>query len=426
MRVLISAYACEPGKGSEPAVGWKWVEQLSRFHELWVVTRVNNRGSIETFLAGEPLPNVHWIYYDLPRWARFWKRGQRGIHLYYLLWQIGAYFVARKLHRKENLELTHHVTFGQYWIPSLLGLLSIPFVWGPVGGGESAPPGFWREFSAYGKTWETSRDLARGLASFNPILRIAAKRCCIAIATTGQTAERLKKLGARNVTVHPQFGMTTEDIQEFAKLETRRAATPFRLVSIGRLIHWKGFHLGLRGFAKFQQRYPNSEYWITSSGPELTNLKALARELGIEDKVVFWGGFPSLQEVYQKLEECDVLVHPALHEAFGNVCLEAMAAGRPVVCLDLGGPALQVTEETGIKVTATDPEQTVSALAEAFARLADDPTLRLRLGQAARHRAEVDFSWDRKGAWMNAVYSYVTKSSASAGKAELAHVLPES
>ncbi len=383
MRVIVSAYACEPGKGSEPAVGWIWVHQLARFHEAWVITRANNCGPIESALAKEPLPNVHWVYYDLPRWARFWKRKQRGAHLYYYLWQIAIFFVARKLHRRIGFDVIHHITLGQYWVPSFLALLPIPFIWGPVGGGESAPRGFWGDFSSRGKVYETVRNLARNLASLNPVMRASASRSRVAIA---------------------QYGMTSREMQYFANFPIRQSG-PFRLISMGRLIHWKGFHLSLRAFAKFQASYPDSEYWIVSSGPEGDHLKTLANVLGVERKVVFWGGFSTLQDVYKCLEQCDVLVHPALHEAFGNVCLEAMAAGRAVVCLDLGGPALQVSEETGIKVPARTPEQVVRDLATAFSRLAGDPTLRTRFGHAAQRRVGVDFNWDKKGEWMNRVYS---------------------
>ena len=73
-RVLLSAYACEPVKGSEPGVGWNWVRQLSQFAEVWVLTRANNRNSIEAAIAEHPLPHVHFVYYDLPRWMSFWKR----------------------------------------------------------------------------------------------------------------------------------------------------------------------------------------------------------------------------------------------------------------------------------------------------------------------------------------------------------------
>jgi glycosyltransferase involved in cell wall biosynthesis len=404
LRVLVSAYACEPGKGSEPAVGWNWVHQIARFHEVWVITRANNRAAVEKALAEEPLSNVHWVYFDLPWWMRFWKRKQRGVHLYYHLWQLAIFFVGRKLHRQHRFDIIHHITFGQYWVPSSLVLLPVPFVWGPVGGGESAPPGFWWDLCRHGKVYEVFRSLIRGLASLNPLMRLSARRSRIAIATTTQTALRLRKLGAKLVEVHPQFGMTTREIQHFANFPVRQSR-PFRLISMGRLIHWKGFHLSLRAFAKFHANYPDSEYWIVSNGIERAHLKALARRLGIERKVVFWGGFPTLQGVYASLQQCDVLVHPALHEAFGNVCLEAMAAGRPVVCLDLGGPALQVTQGTGIKVRATTPEQVVDDLAGAFSRLAADSALRLRFGRAAQLRVETEFHWDKKGEWMNRVYA---------------------
>ena len=90
MKVLMSAYACEPGKGSEPAVGWNWALQAARRHEVWVLTRGNNREAIEAELAESPVGNLHFVYHDLPRWASFWKRGGRGLHLYYLLWQLTA------------------------------------------------------------------------------------------------------------------------------------------------------------------------------------------------------------------------------------------------------------------------------------------------------------------------------------------------
>ena len=139
LRVLLSAYACEPGKGSEPGVGWNWVTQLARHEDVWVLTRSNNRGAIEQALRSEPMDRARFVYLDLPRWLRFWKKGSRGIRLYYYLWQFGAYLRARKLHRNIGFDVAHHVTFVKYWMPSLLSLLPIPLVWGPVGGGNQCP-----------------------------------------------------------------------------------------------------------------------------------------------------------------------------------------------------------------------------------------------------------------------------------------------
>lgn len=412
MKVLISAYACEPEKGSEPGVGWNWARQVSRFHEVWVITRASNREAIERALAREALPNVHWAYFDLPRWARFWKKGRRGVHAYYYLWQLGAYVVARKLHREVRFDLAHHVTFVNYWMPSFLALLPVPFVWGPVGGAESAPHAFRRRLSLRGKLQETLRDLARTLGELDSFVRLTARRAALGLATTKETAARLRALGCRKVSVLSEAGLPLEEIVRLGAFPVRESA-PFRLVSVGNLLHWKGFELGLQAFAKIQLLFPASEYWIVGAGPEEKRLRKLAGDLGVGEKVTFFGRLPRAQAL-EKLVRCDVLVHPSLHDSGGWVCLEAMAAGHPVVCLDLGGPGLQVTDETGIKVPAVSPDQAVTALAEALSRLAADPALRLRLGGAARQRVMVCFDWDGKGKYMAEIYAALT----SRGNAE--------
>ncbi|MGD0458499.1 MAG: glycosyltransferase [Terriglobia bacterium] len=408
MKVLLSAYACAPGCGSEPAVGWNWVLQIARFHEVWVVALGEQQPAIERALSSHPLPNAHFVYLDLPRWRKIRRLGWLGGHIFHYAWQIAAYFVGRKLHRRESFDLVHHVTFGCYWRPSFLALLPPPFIWGPVGGGESAPRVFWPSFSLRGKIFELARDLGRKMGECDPFVRHAARKATLGLAATEQTAARLRRLGVRHVIVHPQFAMTREQGRPFRLLPIRRQS-PFRLISIGRLLPWKGFHLGLRAFAKLQAIYPYCEYWIINNGLEMNHLKALARKLGVENKVTFWGTLPTLQEVYSKLAECDVLVHPALHEAFGNVCLEAMASGRPVICLDLGGPALQVTEETGIKVPACTPDQVVADLAAAMLRLATDPILRIGMGHASQRRVEEHFDWDRKGEFLARVYADIVR-----------------
>ena len=404
MKVLLSAYACEPGRGSEPAVGWNWVCQAARFHQVSVITRANNRAQIEAFLSEEPMPNVQWVYFDLPRWASFWKKGHHGIHLYYCLWQIGAYFLAKRLHRRRPFDLAHHATFVNYWLPIYLVLLPVPLVWGPVGGGESAPPGFWHRCSLRGKAYEFLRQLGRSLGEINPFVRRTGQEAAFVLATTDETAKRLRRLGCKRVQVCSQVGLPQNEIERLKSFPLLRESNTFRVLSVGSLIHFKGFDLGLEAFANFQRRFPRSEYRLVGDGPERKRLERLARRLGVAGQVMFLGELPR-GEVLAKLGECDVLLHPTLHDSGGWASLEAMAAGRPVICLDCGGPALQVTPETGIKVAGISPSQVISDLAEALVRLASDPEGRARLGAMARVRVREHFSWDSKGEDLMAVYS---------------------
>jgi len=175
---------------------------------------------------------------------------------------------------------------------------------------------------------------------------------------------------------------------------------------MGRLLNWKGFHLSLRAFAQFHREHEASEYWLIGDGPERKNLMSLVQKLGIADSVRFWGTLPR-ERVLELLDECDVLAHPSLHDSGGWVCLEAMAAKRPVICLDLGGPALQVTSDTGIKIPVITPTQVVYNLADAMLKLARNPVLRANMGEKAQQRICEEFSWDVKCQQMQKFYHEV-------------------
>lgn len=331
------------------------------------------------------------------------EKGQRGVQLHYYLWQIGIYFTAKALHREINFDIVHHITYVKHWGPSFVSLLPVPFVWGSVGGGESAPASFWNDLHLRGKLYELMRDLARWFGEHDPFVRLTARRSAVAIAATKETHERLCALGCEWVEISGVAGIPKSDLDALAQLAPPPEA-PFRIVSIGRLLHWKGFHLGLRAFAKLN--HPDAEYWLIGDGPDRSYLQALAEQLGISHQVQFWGLLPR-EQTLQKLQECHALVHPSLHDSGGWVCLEAMAAGRPVICLDLGGPATQVTSETGFKVPALDPEQAVQHLADALKQLANNSTLQVSFGQAGRKRVREMYDWELKGKFIAQLYDEV-------------------
>lgn len=407
MKVLLSAYACEPGRGSEPGVGWNMARQIAKHHQVWVFTSNTHRPAIEAELAVRPTPNLNFVYFDPFGWVYDWtyegKRPQWNIHLHYYLWQVWAYFVGRSLHQEINFDLVHHITYVKYSSPSFLSLLPIPFIWGPVGGAESAPKIFWRDFSWRGKVYETLRSLSRGLGEFDLFVRLTAKRSALTWVTTEDTAKRVRAMGAENVAILIESGLTHEEIACLSDYSMPESL-PIRFISMGRLLHWKGFYLGLRAFA--QAALPDAEYWILGDGPEREKLQTLVEELGITHQVKFWGRLPR-NESLSKLGESHVLVHPSLHDSGGWVCLEAMAAGRPVICLDLGGPGVQVTSETGFKVSADRPEQVVRDLADAMTRLASDPEQRMRMGQAGQRMVKEFYSWDSKVQTQIQIYEQV-------------------
>ena len=247
MKILISAYACEPGRGSEPGVGWNVVREVSRYHQIWVLTSNCHRVSIERELIQNKITNLNFVYLDPFGWNIDWssqgKWTQNWVHLHYYLWQIWAYFVSRSLHKEIDFDVVHHVTYVKYSSPSFLSLLPIPFIWGPVGGGESAPKSFGKDFSLNAKIYELIRNLARSVGEIDPFVNMTVQRSALIQATTEDTAKRLYKLGAKSVEIISESGLPEEEILSLCKYEIPNNY-PVRFISMGILLLWKGFHLG--------------------------------------------------------------------------------------------------------------------------------------------------------------------------------------
>jgi glycosyltransferase involved in cell wall biosynthesis len=122
---------------------------------------------------------------------------------------------------------------------------------------------------------------------------------------------------------------------------------------------------------------------LSSTTEQRAELEALARELGVAERLFLLGRLP---DVAAWLRRADVFVHPARWEGFGLAVLEAMLAGLPVVASDVSSlPELVIDGETGLLVAPDDP----SALATAILSALNDAP---RLGAAGLARARSEFS----------------------------------
>jgi glycosyltransferase involved in cell wall biosynthesis len=411
-KILLSAYACRPNTGSEPGVGWNFAQRVAAHHEVWVVTRADNRESIEAWRRENPgaSRNLQFVYHDVPRWVHLLFPGNAGNQVRYMVWQSTLLRTVRPLHDDVRFDLAQHITYVRYWTASRLVKLHVPFVWGPVGGAESAPKAFKPALGFKGRLIEFVRETARSVAELDPRVRTVARRAALSFATTEETADRLRAMGATRVMTMTEAGLPREEIE--ALLAPEPAATePFAFISMARLLYWKGFHLGLAAFA--QAKLPNARYVVVGDGPEMSRLKDDAQRLGIAGQVDFVGRLPR-DETMKRLAKCHVLVHPSLHDSGGWVCLEAMASGRPVICLDLGGPATQVTDDTGFRIRAAAPEQAIADMAAAMRKLHDNPDLRRRMALAGPKRVMDGFCWDEKVRRMNGIYAELMANSSAA------------
>jgi rhamnosyl/mannosyltransferase len=167
----------------------------------------------------------------------------------------------------------------------------------------------------------------------------------------------------------------------------RRFGGRFLVFALGRHVYYKGFEYLIRALASVR----DAALLLGGQGPLTDELREIARQAGVADRVHFAGRIPDL-ELPGWYHASDVFCLPSVEpaEAFGIVQVEAMACGKPVVCCQLGNGVNWVNRdgETGLTVPSAD----AAALAGALTRLQRDPTLRARLGEQARRRAWSEFT----------------------------------
>ncbi len=171
-------------------------------------------------------------------------------------------------------------------------------------------------------------------------------------------------------------------VEDLAGTSPAELPGTLRLLAMGRLHRNKGFDIALRALALL----PGAHLSIAGEGPERAALEALARELGVADRVAFLGW---RRDVGALLAACDVFLCSSRHEPLGNIVLEAWSAARPVVAAAAQGPSELIEEnETGLLVPVDD----AAALAAAVGALLADPQRAARLAQAGRAAFERDFA----------------------------------
>jgi glycosyltransferase involved in cell wall biosynthesis len=191
--------------------------------------------------------------------------------------------------------------------------------------------------------------------------------------------------------------------------EGRKDQEIFRVITTGRLVHWKNFAEALKAFHLFSKSHEESQFFIVGDGPEKDRLLALSAGLNLEDKVRFISWLPQ-DELFEKMSKSDVFLYPSLREGGGAVVIEAMASGLPVICLDAAGPGFHIRKDWGVKIEPKDPGYVVDKMAAALKMFYRDEKLRREMGRKAFERAKDYYLWERLGERLQEIYNHVLKS----------------
>jgi glycosyltransferase involved in cell wall biosynthesis len=393
-RVLLSAFACAPDWGSEPGVGWQWALALSQRHDVTVVTHERFRSRIEHHLAHCPRPGLTFSFHGRAAAEPVMQR-QVDSRLHYWRWQLGLRRHVKRLLARQPHDLVHHLTWGSFKLPSFLGGLGPPFVFGPAGGGERAPARLrrswpWRERAFYGL-----RELGIAAAGVDPFVRATLRSACCLLMRNDATIAALPACVRQRATLATEIGIAPAAIVA-GRVPELRPGQPLRLLYAGRLIGGKGAGYAVAAALQARQQGVALVLRLAGEGGMEPFLRQQVQAAEAQDGVRFLGLWPhaGMNALY---DNSDLLLFPSWHDSSGTVVTEALARGLPVLCLDLGGPR-HVADGASSVVVATaglDEAGLVRAIAALIAELANDRGRLARLSEGALQRAHA-LTWARQ------------------------------
>lgn len=398
LRVLLGAYSCSPGAGSELGVGWHHALAIARHCDVWVIHAPVE--AMERWLArnGE-IPSLRFCPLGYTRFELLLFRTRLLAYLAYTLWQRRAWRLAAKLHEEIHFDLAHQVTLTTYREPGYLWRLGIPFVWGPVGGVENYP---WRFFARAGLCGAVSEGMraAGNLVQlrFGRRIGLAAHRAAALI--TGNSLARAEFEGRHGVTAIQMNELGTTSVSDAPSRKNNRQGA-LRMLWSGSFIHKKSLHLLLEALRAVPGDCP-VELRIVGRGPLERRWKRLARAWGV-DHLCRWIPWLPYEEFLALYSWADLHVFTSMRDSTGSVVLEALSHGLPVVCFDHQGCADMVTPGCGVKIPVTRPGETIRRLSETIVSLARDRSRLDRLSEGAAARAG-EYLWSRKGEQIFDIY----------------------
>lgn len=396
MNILYIAYSCDPYKGSEDQIGWQVPVESSKNNKVYVITKEEQRSSIESYLSTHKLTNLEFYFIDIPQLYKnvfkgFMYSGRLNV------WHKRVLPLAKKLCREEKIDIIHQITPVEFRAVGSYGKIeNVKFVCGPLGGGEFLPKGL-RYYAREHKLVEAIRKLMNYWCRC--VLKTTGKlKLCDYIMFANQETKDFLKTKVRDELV-TEIGMKMPENRECGDTHSKSHCA---FLVAGRLVYRKGHEYLLDALSQIPKML---EYncRIVGDGPEMKNLRCICNDdESLSKHVTFTGSIP-YEQMEKEYQNADVLIMPSIRETTGSVLLEAMAHKLPIITINKFGGAMVLDDETGWLYNGNTQEEYIQNLVEVMKECIKNPPEVKRRGENA-YKKSLDYTWTKKLEHYNQIY----------------------
>lgn len=381
-KIAVVALGVNPSRGSEAGRASMWINILSKYYAMDVYVDEMHKKDI----VSKSYENIDFHFIPgLRNWRRFSGKTKTGI-----IMPASIFFrkVKKLLNkRRDRYSLIHCLTPAGVYAFNTLWKLEIPILVGPLGGGLPTPRGFRHYFG-----W---RNIARDVFYKSiPVLPLWKKYFLNADRIIIGTELLLEILPAQVQEKSDIIPDAVVDAEYFKPLKKKQSTDQKRILFAGGLVPKKGPGLLIEAARRcVQVGVNNFLIEMAGEGQLKPQLNELVKAYALEGQIRILGRLKK-KELLERYQNSDIFCLPTLREPGGNVILEAMSCGLPIISSNYGGPAYSVTKDCGILIEVGNYEQYVSDLAEAITYLIKNDDIRKQMGENARRRAVTEFSVD--------------------------------
>ncbi len=402
MKILLSAINCKPNSGSEEALGWSnLIGYAEQGYDVTLITSSYNRRDCEANeLFKRYAENIHMVYIKFPNFLKKWK-GRRDSRIRSMIWnsyfQKKAYETALALIESGNDYIyCRHVSWASLIQKTYMYKLPIPFVFGPVGGGEVKPKELEAQYTVKESLKEKLREIVIFYATHRPYWYDMLQKTKLLLVTTDETKKLIPLKYQNKVVVQQGISVAKEEIKPKTQMLNNKE---FKVIMSGRMLSWKGFDLGIETICNLLNRGYDISLEIYGGGSEqkVCQLKRMCGKW-LDKRIHFHGNVPK-KEMLEAYETGDCLLNTSYHDSGCYVVLEAMAHELPIICVNTGGPKVLTDENSAIRIEPNSRFIMVSEIESAIEKLIQQPEIGKYLGKNARER--VESLWETKASMLN-------------------------
>lgn len=408
MRVLLSVPQCDPQDVGESYWGYRIAAGVAEAVGQCTILTMPKPGC-EGRVA-QAIPKARVIECREPPIRRYSERfaaiAKPGFAWYYLF----ARRQIRRLTADQDFDVVHGFTPAAPRFPNPVAATpgradggGPRVIAGPFSGGVPTPAGYEQELKAM-PWYMRLRWIDDWRRRWDPWLRAGVARADLVLAAAPYVLKySLADLPVRKAEIFLQIGI--DQLPPLPERPLAQPGEPMRLLYVGRMVRSKGAIFLIRALHQLQQQPdpPPLHLDIIGEGEDRTACEAEAAQLPEPSRVTFHGKLTKAQTLAW-YGRSDLFSFPSFREPAGNVLLEAMSYGLPIVTMDHGGPGAIVNERFGIKLPTGSPADLPERIATTLRELYHDPQRRQTMGEAARREVAEHHLWPRKIDWLMQQY----------------------